>query len=261
PIINYLDDIKLKIPNFYFHFTLNDYENEKLEPNVPPLNERIDTFKELSEKIGKDKVIWRFDPVILTYNNTIEDLLKRIENIGNQLLGYTNKLVFSFADIKIYKKVQNNLKKNDIPYSEFNERLMHEFSEGLSMLNKSWNYELASCAEKLDFNKYGIIHNKCIDDDLIAKLFYNDKQLMDFLGIEIEQKDLFNTDIKYKKTRVNKDSGQRAACGCIISKDIGQYNTCAHLCEYCYANASKKIALENYNKHIEKPNSETITGE
>ena len=171
-----------------------------------------------------------------------------------------NKLVFSFADIKIYRKVQNNLRKESINYLEFNERLMNLFAEGLYKLNKSWNFELSTCAEKIHLEKYGITHNKCIDDDLIIKLFSNDKILMDTLGVIIIEPDIFNTESKYKKTKDNKDKGQREFCGCIISKDIGEYNTCPHLCEYCYANSSKNIALSNWKKHKENPFNENITG-
>ena len=87
------------------------------------------------------------------------------------LKNYTDKLVFSFADIKIYKKVQNNLRSNSIPYQEFNERTMNEFATGLQHLNENWNFELATCAEQIPLEKYGIIHNKCVDDDLMIKLF------------------------------------------------------------------------------------------
>ena len=72
--------------------------------------------------------------------------------------------------------------------------------------------------------------------------------------------DLFNPGGKIVKHRNNKDKGQRQFCGCIISKDIGEYNTCPHLCEYCYANASKETALRNWQQHRENPNSETILG-
>lgn len=255
--INYFNEV---VGQYYFQFTLNDYDVEKLEPSVCNVQKRIDTFKELSEKIGKEKVIWRFDPLILTNTINVETLLKKIENIGNQLKDYTDKLVFSFADIKIYKKVQNNLRKESIKYLEFNERLMILFAEGLLKLNKNWNFELSTCAERIPLEKYGIKHNKCIDDDLIIKLFHNDKILMDTLGVKISEPDMFNSNTKPEKTKDNKDKGQREFCGCIISKDIGEYNTCPHLCEYCYANTSKNIALSNWRKHKENPFNENITG-
>jgi len=258
PIIKYLDYLNEKNINYYFQFTLNNYDTEKLEPNVPNVQERIETFIELSEKIGKEKVIWRFDPLILTDKIGINELLLKVENIGNQLKKHTDKLVFSFADIKIYKKVQNNLRSNSIPYQEFNERTMTEFAVGLQRLNENWNFELATCAEQIPLEKYGIIHNKCVDDDLMIKLFSHDKALMDFLGVKITPADMFNSKPSIIKARDNKDKGQRQYCGCIISKDIGEYNTCPHLCEYCYANASKNTALTNWNLHKQNPCNETI---
>jgi DNA repair photolyase len=261
PLLKHLDFLDEKGYNYYFQFTLNDYDAEKLEPNVPNVQSRIETFIKLSERVGKEKVIWRFDPLILTDKIEIEELLKKTENIGDQLKDYTEKLVFSFADIKLYNKVQNNLRKHSIPYQEFNERAMSEFAAGLQQLNKSWNFELATCAEKIPLEKYDIVHNKCVDDDLMIKLFPNDKFLMDFLGVKITPPDMFNPNGNIEKKRNNKDGGQRQFCGCIMSKDIGEYNTCPHLCEYCYANASKEIALKNWQLHKQNPNSETIKGE
>jgi len=237
---------------------LDDYDYEKFEPRVPNIQARIETFIELSEKVGKEKVIWRFDPLILTDKIGVDELLSKVENIGNQLKSYTDKLVFSFADINIYKKVQNNLRHNSIPYHEFNEKTMNEFAAGLQRLNENWHFELATCAEQISLEKYGIAHNKCIDDDLMIKLFSRDKVLMDFLGVKIKQPDIFNPNSVIEKKRSNKDSGQRQFCGCIVSKDIGEYNTCPHLCEYCYANANRNIALTNWNLHKQNPNNETI---
>ncbi|MDR1371012.1 MAG: DUF1848 domain-containing protein [Dysgonamonadaceae bacterium] len=260
PLIKHLDYLDEKNINYYFQFTLNDYDAEKFEPRVPNVQARIETFVELAEKVGKEKVIWRFDPLILTDKIGVEELLRKVENIGNQLKNHTDKLVFSFADIGIYRKVQNNLRNNSIPYQEFNERTMNEFAEGLQRLKSSekWKFELATCAEQISLGKYGIVHNKCIDDDLIIKLFPHDKVLMDFLGVKITPPDMFNPKGTIEKKRKNKDNGQRDCCECIVSKDIGEYNTCPHLCEYCYANANKNIALTNWNLHKQNPDNETI---
>jgi len=263
PMIKHLDFLDEKNINYYFQYTLNDYVNEKLEAKVGSVDNRIETFIELSEKIGKEKVIWRFDPYILTDTTGVDELLKRTEYIGNKLQKHTDKLVFSFADIKDYRKVQNNLRKDSVPYHEFNERTMNELAAGLAELNKKWNFEIGTCAEKIDLDKYGIIHNKCIDDDLMKKLFFRDKKLMEFLGYELQTADLFDTEEKLVplKSRKLKDKGQRQACGCIMSKDIGQYNTCPHECIYCYANTSVETAKKNYKRHLKNPKGETIIGE
>jgi len=260
PIFTHLPFFNENIKNYYFQYTLNDYDYEKLEKGVPDVNERIETFIQLSELIGKQKVIWRFDPLILTDEIGIEELLTKVEYIGDRLKNHTTKFVFSFADIKIYKKVQNNLRKSSIKYIEFNERTMDEFSKQLHLLNAKWKFEIGTCAEKVDLEKYGIVHNKCIDEDLIIKLFNKDKMLMDFLGVKILEPDMFSNGSKFIKTKDNKDKGQRAFCGCLISKDIGEYNTCPHLCEYCYANASKEAAISNWKRHITNPFTDMISG-
>lgn len=257
PLLGHLDELKERNIGCYIQYTLNDYEKEGLEKGVPSLEERIDTFKRLVDQLGQGRVIWRFDPLILTDRISLDDLLQKVENIGDQLSGYTEKLVFSYADIALYKKVKANLEKSHVNYAEWTTAQMEEFAQRLSELNQKWHYQLATCGEKIDIERYGIQHNKCVDDDLMICFAYHDKALMDFLGVEVKES-LFGTEIVKKKD--NRDKGQRQFCGCIVSKDIGEYNTCPHLCEYCYANASKEKAHESYNKHEMNPLGETITG-
>lgn len=260
PMMKHLDFLDEHVKNYYFQFTLNDYDREGYEGNVPDLASRIKTFIELSNRIGKDRVVWRFDPMILTDKISVSDLLDRVKNIGNQLQNYTNKMVFSFADIAIYKKVESNLEKENINSKEFTPDTMHEFASGLQKLNASWKFDIGTCAEKIPLEKYGISHNKCVDDDLMIELFSHDKQLMDFFGVTITEPSLFDATRQIRKSRNLKDKGQREICGCISSKDIGQYNTCPHECVYCYANTSKEIAKRNYKTHKENPLSDTIIG-
>jgi DNA repair photolyase len=258
PLLSSLDYLKERAINYYIHFTLNNYENEQFEKGVPPLISRIDTFKRLVDKSGFGKVIWRFDPLILTDCVFVEDLLRKIEHIGDQLYGYTEKLVFSFADIQDYSRVKHNLLKNNIHYRDFTPEDIRLFASELCKLNHTWNYTLTTCSEKMDFSHYNIHPNKCIDDDLIIKYFSDDKQLMDFLGIKIIGDALFSEEKNILKTKHNKDRGQRANCNCIISKDIGKYTTCPHGCVYCYANASAETAKANFYKHAKNRFSEII---
>lgn len=255
-----LDYLAHKGINCYIQYTLNDYVTEKLERGVPPLQDRIDTFKRLVDRLGFGRIIWRFDPMILTDNITTDDLLAKAQYIGDQLRGYTEKMVYSYADIRIYRKVQSNLERNAVKFREFGEEDMHYIAKHLAALNSNWGFTLATCGEKIDLEQYGIEHNKCVDDDLMIKYFSEDERLMDFLGVEIVRGDLFNPQSTIIKRKKNKDKGQRAFCGCIVSKDIGEYNTCPHLCEYCYANTSKETALKNWQRHKENPNAETIIG-
>lgn len=260
PLLPYLDRLKAKGINCYIQYTLNDYIKEKLEVGVPSVESRIETFKLLVEKLGKGKVIWRFDPLILTDAIDIDKLLNKVKYIGDELYGYTEKLVFSYADIGIYKKVKSNLEKNNIKYKEFSEKDILYLANSISKMNLKWGYSLATCCEKIPLEEYNILHNKCIDDDLMIKYFSDDKILMEFLGVKIQKEDLFSPE-RIIKNKNNKDKGQREFCDCIISKDIGEYNTCSHLCEYCYANASKEIALKNWKLHKQNPTNEKIKGE
>ncbi len=275
PLIPYLHILKEKNIKCYIQYTLNDYEEEKLE-KVPLLVKRIETFKSLVKILGKGAVIWRFDPMILTDNISVELLLEKVKNIGDQLKGYTEKLVFSYADIAMYSKVKRNLKTNGIPYHEWEASQMEEFAEKLSAMNeeRGWNYNLATCGEKINIEKYKILHNRCVDGDLITRLAWEDKELMKFMGVKIEnvpQPSLFGSielpegaillpQNHYFISTHKKDPGQRQFCECMASKDIGEYNTCPHLCEYCYANATKELALDNWKKHQENKYSDTITG-
>lgn len=276
PLLPHLDYLKERSIGCYIQYTLNDYEQEGLERGVRPLAERIDTFKLLVDKLGIENVIWRFDPMILTDNVSVDDLLEKVKNIGEQLKGYTEKLVFSYADIISYRKVKANLEKSNIPYHEWTENQMDVFAQKLSKMNTElgWNFQLATCGEKIDIKKYGILHNRCIDGDLIARLAWNDKELMNFMKVKIEgvpAPSLFGESTLpegaillpnnlYFVSTHKKDAGQRPFCECMASKDIGEYNTCPHLCEYCYANSTKKLAIDNWKRHQLNRESETITG-
>jgi len=184
PMIPSLKEIDDRGINYYFLFTVNDYEKEGLEPKVRKLSKRIDTFRRLSERIGKDRVIWRFDPLILTDKITVDVLLDKVYGVGNQNADYTNKLVISFADISSYRKVKNNLNKYGVKYKEFEAESMEEVAKGLDEINRSWGMEIATCAEDIDLSGYNIKRNKCIDDDLMRKVFSRDKELMNFLGYD-----------------------------------------------------------------------------
>lgn len=136
PLISYLPRLKERGINCYIQFTLNDYEREGLEPGVPPVRQRIDTFRQLVDILGIGSVVWRFDPMILTDKIGINDLLRKVEGIGNQLKGYTEKLVFSFADIATYRKVSDNLSTHGVNYREWSEWEMRDFARQLSEMNR-----------------------------------------------------------------------------------------------------------------------------
>jgi hypothetical protein len=246
-----LEELDRRGIHYYFQYTLNDYEREGFEAHVALLEKRIETFRELSARLcvtrdgGQvNRVVWRFDPMILGPGLTPEMLLARVRRIGDQIRGHTDKLVFSFLDL--YRGARRNLGAAAVELWE-NER--QEIVERLAALRDQWRREegweltLATCAENGDYA--GIEHNRCIDGELIQKLFGDDVELAKYLNEEAAQEARRqargareNTPTTRAARRYGKDSGQRKACGCDTSKDIGHYNTYPHGCRYCYANTS-----------------------
>jgi len=264
PFMPFLDEFDSRHLNYYFQFTLNNYEEEQFEPNLPPLPERIDTFKALSDRIGKERVIWRFDPLIVTPRLPPERLLEKIENIGGQLMHKTDKLVISFVQVSAYQKVRNSLvreldlfDRSTVQTAEPDPEQIRLIAGGLKQLQdrwraRGWDITLATCGESMDLETdYGIVKNKCIDDDLIRKHFGHDRRLMRFVDYgETGAESARQLEMFSDSGRIDlRDRGQRRACRCIMSKDIGMYNTCRHFCVYCYANTSKKAVNRQWIRH------------
>lgn len=238
PLLRYLPQLKEKGIGCYIQYTLNDYEDEGLERQVPPLGERIDTFRALVDLLGAGSVIWRFDPLVITDKTPIPELLEKVSRTALRLSGYAQKLVFSFADIGSYRRVAGNLSAAGIRYREWTAEDMEQMASGLKNLNLG--LQLATCAEKVDLQPYGIDPNRCIDPDLIYRIGKEDETLVSYLST------------------APRDKGQRPLCHCIASKDIGQYGTCPHGCLYCYANSSPSKATEAYHHHLAHQQSESI---
>ena len=278
PMLPYLQELDNSGVHYYFQFTLNDYYREGFEPNVPSVSNRIETFKRLSDKIGPDRVIWRFDPILFTKTLPPYEVASRIFRISKELKNYTNKLVVSFIDICNYKKVQRNLLKySSVLASQYDTKTIssveptnEQIKEFCSYLKKikdywterGWNLEISTCAESVDLEAFDITHNKCIDGELMLRLFGSDPELREYLtGKTSEDKmdlfEAFNENSK-KVIVIKKDKGQRKECGCIESKDIGMYNTCLNGCIYCYANTSREAAQKNFKKRKETPYAERI---
>ncbi|WP_160686974.1 DUF1848 domain-containing protein [Clostridium sp. C2-6-12] len=217
PMLNQLE--LLKGYNYYFQFTLTPYD-KSLEPNVPRKKHIIDTFIELSERIGKEKVVWRYDPIILTDIYTKEYHYKWFEYLAQKLCNCTDKCVISFLDL--YKKTELNMK--EIKVTSLLKSDMEEMADRLSKIAFKYNLILESCSEEIPLDKFGINHGKCIDDKLISKL----------LGCNIN---------------AQKDPNQREVCGCVKSIDMGAYNSCKHNCLYCYANFSKETVEKQILEH------------
>lgn len=216
---------EMKDYNYYFQFTLNSYGRD-IEPDVPSKNDIIiNAFIKLSQKIGRDRVIWRYDPIILTKKYTIEYHLKYFEKIAERIHDYTTKCIISFIDI--YDKIKKNLQ--DIEMMTITKEERERVIQGLTAIAKKYDLVIETCSEDIDINKYDIKKSKCIDDSLISKI----------IG---------------KQYPYIKDKYQRKECNCLSSIDIGVYNTCLHKCKYCYAN-SENIKI-NHDFH-----SKLLTGD
>ena len=243
PMIQYLNELETRGIDYYFQYTLNDYDN-RMEKSVPSLSKRIDTFKRLADMKGSERVIWRYDPIIITEDMDVNEHLRRIENIGNQLKGYTNKLVFSFFDN--YGKATSNMIKagvcnaRSITQAVPNNTQMNELAKGIGEMAKKWGIKAATCAEAIDLKAYGIERNRCIGPELIDSIA--GPRLKEYMN------QFRNADGKIDMMKA-KDKSQRRLCGCMASYDIGTYNTCLHQCAYCYANMTLDIAMQNRKKH------------
>jgi hypothetical protein len=214
--------------NYYFQYTINPY-NKDLEVNVPKKDSIIKTFRDLSKKIGSNRIIWRYDPILLTNKIDISYHIKYFEEIAQRLSGYTTRCVISFIDY--YQKTERNLK-------ETTARKLIDFEiirivDNILPIANHFGMCIQTCSEKIDLESYGIGHGKCIDNEIIEEL----------LGCKIE---------------VSKDKNQRKECGCVQSIDIGEYNTCGHHCLYCYANFNNDVVIKNRHQH--DSNSPLLTG-
>ncbi len=232
---------------FIVLYTLNDYHDEGLEPGIPSLAERVRTFIELSSMIGRGRLSWRFDPLLLCDTLTVEELLCRLERIGDRIAAHAGRLVISFVDIGKYPRVKRTLAASGISgIREFSDREIRQFASGIMQLNEEWDLPVQACGEEIDLSRYGIQRGECISYDLLVSQFSQDPVLMDFL------RPPSGSDLPAARKRALKDPGQRGRCGCVVSKDIGRYSTCIHGCRYCYATSSASLAERNYQKYCEK---------
>jgi DNA repair photolyase len=229
PFMPYLDYFINKKIGFFFHYTLNDYEAEGFEPGIPALTKRIETFKILATILGRDKLLWRFDPIIITPTLKATSILQRIENIGSAIAPYSNRCTISF--LTHYKKVVRRLNKKGVFPIERSDTLTQTIGRKLHDLSTAWNIPIYTCAESADMTAFNIKAGSCIDPQYILDTFDNN-QTNSFI---VNQNP--NTLFPSNKTMVQqlKDPGQRPLCNCMLSKDIGTYNTCTLGCMYCYA--------------------------
>ena len=229
PMIERLDELKDYM--YYFQFTLTSYGKD-VEPNLPQKNtDLLDTFKKLSQIVGADRIIWRYDPILLNEKYSYDYHLRAFRKIAEELHRHTRKVTISFIDTD-YKGLKSNI--GELRLIDFPLDLQRKLSAGLAIIAHEFGLAIDTCAEKADLSEFGIEQARCIDDRLFSKLLSG--------ALDVE-----------------KDKNQRLECGCISSIDIGMYNTCENGCLYCYANYSKGTVAGNRAKH--NPLSPILFGE
>lgn len=215
---------------YYFQFTLNSYGVDA-EENIPNKSKVvIPAFQRLSDSIGPDRVIWRYDPIFLSKVYTVDYHIRYFEELAKRLSPYTRKCTISFLDL--YRNTEKNIAI--LAPDKFPVERQTQLAKILAEIAHSYGLRIDTCAEEIDLSQYGIEHAKCIDDCLFGQL----------LQCPLE---------------IKKDKNQRLGCGCAESVDIGAYNTCQNGCKYCYANYSSKAVYMSSKNH--DPDSPLLTGE
>lgn len=225
---DFLNNIdKLSDYVYYFQFTLNSYP-KAIEQNLKPESIIVDSFMQLSDIIGPERIMWRYDPIIFNDNLDITEHLTRFNRLCTLLSGYTNKCIFSFFDN--YKSIRKNMMHLQLKAPAEQETL--SLVSSMNTIAKEHKITLQSCAESYDMPD--VSKARCIDIELISRLCN-------------------------KTIKAANDKGQRKLCGCAKSIDIGAYSTCINKCLYCYATKNHNIAKQYHASH--KPNSKTLSKE
>jgi len=233
PLMRYLSEMDSLGLHYYFQFTIVGYPRE-IDPKCPPLEAAIRVFQELSDHVGPSRVVWRYDPIVFCVKTPPDYHKQRFAEIAGELKGHTHRAVVSVVDS--YRKAEIRMKALEAKgawITECDSDDLGSLMRDLAALATGNEMEITSCAEDIDLSCYGIRAGKCVDDQLIAEAF----------GIDVSRK---------------KDSSQRKRCGCVVSRDIGMYDSCVFGCPYCYATQSFERAGENHKEH--DPQSPSLLG-
>lgn len=229
PFMDHKDFYLLEEYPYYFHFTLTSYGKD-VEENLRSKNDIIETFKELSDKIGKKRLVWRYDPILLNSTYSKDYHYKYFEKLAKSLEGFTDKCIISFIDE--YKETRKNRDKLDL--SDIGKEDMVEIARELKDIACKYQIKLEVCAETIDLEEYGIEKGRCVDPELLEEL--TGRSFVDLKGDRM-----------------------RKNCKCIKSADIGAYNTCLNSCLYCYANYNSSFIKANVKNHDK--NSKLLVGQ
>lgn len=214
PMIGELKRISDLGYNYYFQYTLTPY-GEAWESNLPSIEKRLDTLYTLSDRVGKCRLVWRYDPVILDDTYSVQYHIEHFAFLCEKINTYVDECVISFVDS--YFHIHNII-------SAINSEQMKMIGKAFSDIAGKYHLKLATCSEKIDLQELGITRASCIDKERIERI----------IGCSISSK---------------KDSGQRSECSCIESVDIGYYGTCLNGCKYCYATKNPLSARNNFRQH------------
>jgi DNA repair photolyase len=229
PFLRHLEELEARGFVYYFLFTLNHYPGF-LEPGLPHLSQRLDSFRALSNSVGPARVIWRYDPIVVTNATPPEYHEQTFARLCKELQGHTGRVVISF--MQTYAKLRRRLKQAEqehgLGFVDFkdgeHENQLRRLAGKLAGIARDHGLDMRACAEERDLTDVGIKPSACIDAALVNKLF----------GLDLSP---------------GQDRHQRGACGCSPSVDIGAYNTCSHACLYCYANAGPASIAKNLAAH------------
>lgn len=224
PMINKLDILKVPV---LFHVTITPYSKD-VEPNIPDKRLIIEGVKKLSLVLGIDNVVVRYDPIFLSDKYNVDYHIKAFDKLCKNLNGYVNKIIVSFMDE--YKNVRNN--KNILKYRVFTREDYKKIGEAFSKSAMDNGMSVQTCFEDEDLTQYGFVKGECLSHELAYIL----------------------TGKKFKSSNVRKEK----KCECVQMVDIGDYNSCMHMCKYCYANYDEKAVSSNFERHDD--NSSLLIG-
>lgn len=224
PMINKLDILKVPV---LFHVTITSYGKD-VEPNIPDKRLIIEGVKKLSLVLGIDNVVVRYDPIFLSDKYNVDYHIKAFDKLCKNLNGYVNKIIVSFMDE--YKNVRSN--KNILKYRAFTREDYKKIGEAFSKSAHDNGMSVQTCFEDEDLTQYGFVKGECLSHELAYIL----------------------TGKKFKSSNVRKEK----KCECVQMVDIGDYNSCMHMCKYCYANYDEKAVSNNFERHDD--NSSLLIG-
>lgn len=217
PMLSHLDI--LKPYGQYWFVTITPYGKD-IEPNVPDTKTVMENFKRLSDKVGVDSIGWRYDPILVDGNHSVEWHISRFEHMTRNLSGYTKTCVISFIDI--YKNVEQNFPTARAVSREDRLALGKNFVQ----IAKAYGMTIRPCAEGEELAPYGADCSGCMTVQTFETALH--------------------ANLKVPNRKTNQRNGQ---CACLLGVDIGTYDTCGHLCKYCYANANTALVKSNMRRH------------